>query len=166
MTARLCRLGMRSSGGFCASLAGRFTVFSVATERSWKNADANGNRGPNGTAAFGKLSDFAAGLKKGSHVQIEGEHRSREYDKDSVKHKVFECRLESILKLIAGTLRAEAEAGDDPTDDPGRWHVRLPQVGTPFYRVKPVSCWRDQLRRTGSPGTRALRISIARRLLP
>jgi hypothetical protein len=27
---------------------------------------------------------------------------SREYEKDGVKHKVFECRLESILKLDRG----------------------------------------------------------------
>jgi len=28
-----------------------FTVFSVATKRSWKNADGEWNRGPNGIAA-------------------------------------------------------------------------------------------------------------------
>ncbi len=64
--------------------------------------------------AFGKLGDFAAGLRKGAHVQVEGELRSREYDKDGVKHKVFECRLESILKLDRAARREEPQAGDDP----------------------------------------------------
>ena len=32
-------------------------------------------------------------------MQVEGELRGREYEKDGVKHKVFECCLESILKL-------------------------------------------------------------------
>ena len=46
-----------------------------------------------------KLADFAATLKKGAHVQVEGELRAREYESDGIKHRVFECRLESILKL-------------------------------------------------------------------
>ena len=59
--------------------------------------------------SFGKLADFAATLKKGAHVQVEGELRGREYEKDGVKHKVFECRLESILKLD----RAERRGADE-----------------------------------------------------
>jgi len=41
---------------------------------------ANGNRGPglHRCLEFGKLGDFAAGLKKGAHIQVEGELRSRE----------------------------------------------------------------------------------------
>jgi hypothetical protein len=31
--------------------------------------------------------------------QVEGELRGREYEEDGLKHQVFECRLESILKL-------------------------------------------------------------------
>jgi hypothetical protein len=42
-------------------------------------------------------------------VQVEGELRGREYEKDGVKHKVFECRLESILKLD----RAERRGADE-----------------------------------------------------
>jgi single-strand DNA-binding protein len=55
------------------------------------------------------LADFAATLKKGAHVEVEGELRSREYEKDGVKHKVFECRLESVLKLD----RAERRGADE-----------------------------------------------------
>ena len=46
-----------------------------------------------------KFSNFAAALSKGAHVQVEGPLRSREYVKDGVKHRVFECKAESILKL-------------------------------------------------------------------
>jgi single-stranded DNA-binding protein len=60
--------------------------------------------------SFGKLADFAATLKKGAHVQVECELRGREYDKDGVKHKVFKCRIESILKLDRAERRGENES--------------------------------------------------------
>jgi hypothetical protein len=60
-----------------------------------------------------RLADFAATFKKGANVQVEGELRSREYEKDGVKHRVFECRLESVLKLD----RAERR-GADESDGP------------------------------------------------
>ena len=49
----------------------------------------------------GKLSQFAATLKKGAHLQIEGELRSREYDsnKTGTKQTIWEIRVDSILKL-------------------------------------------------------------------
>jgi hypothetical protein len=61
--------------------------------------------------SFGKLGDFAATLKKGAHVQVEGELHGREYEKDGVKHRVFECHLESILKLNRAERRGEDESG-------------------------------------------------------
>ncbi|HKD04874.1 MAG TPA: single-stranded DNA-binding protein [Bryobacteraceae bacterium] len=93
-----------------------FTVLSVATKRSWKNADGEWESRTewHRCVAFGKLGEFAASLKKGAHVQVEGELRSREYDKDGVKHKVFDCRLESILKLDRAARRDEPETGDYP----------------------------------------------------
>ena len=92
-----------------------FTVFSVATQRSWKNSEGawESHTEWHRCVSFGKLADFAATLMKGAHVQVEGELRGREYEKDGVKHKVFECRLESILKLD----RAERR-GADESDGP------------------------------------------------
>ena len=92
-----------------------FTAFSVATQRSWKNSEGvwESRTEWHRCVSFGKLADFAATLKKGAHVQVEGELRSREYEKDGMKHKVFECRLESILKLD----RAERR-GADESDGP------------------------------------------------
>jgi len=54
---------------------------------------------------FGKLSEFAGTLKKGAHLQVEGELRSREYEtkkvgkKPSQKKTIWEIRVNSILKL-------------------------------------------------------------------
>jgi single-strand DNA-binding protein len=59
---------------------------SVATKRSWKNAEGEWESRTewHRCVAFGKLGEFAANLKNGSHLQVEGELRSREYDKDGV----------------------------------------------------------------------------------
>ena len=46
-----------------------------------------------------KLAAFAATLKKGAHVQVEGPLHSREYEKDGIPYRVWECKAESILKL-------------------------------------------------------------------
>ena len=58
--------------------------------------------------------EFAAILKKGAHIQVKGELRSREYEKDGVNHRVFECRIESILKLDRAARHETSESGDDP----------------------------------------------------
>jgi single-strand DNA-binding protein len=89
-----------------------FTAFAVATQRSWKSGEGawESRTEWHRCVSFGKLADFAATLKKGAHVQVEGEPRSRAYEKDGVKHKVFECRLESILKLACTERRGENES--------------------------------------------------------
>ena len=91
------------------------TVFSVATKRSWKNSEGTWESRTewHRCVGFGKLAEFAAGLKKGAHVQVEGELRSREYEKDGVKHRIFECRLESILKLDRAARQEEPESGEE-----------------------------------------------------
>jgi single-strand DNA-binding protein len=93
----------------------QFTVFSVATKRSWKKAEGDWESRTewHRCLAFGKLGEFAATLRKGAHVQIEGELRSREYDKDSVMHRVFECRVESILKLDRAARQEKEDSRDD-----------------------------------------------------
>ena len=64
--------------------------------------------------ANGKIAAFAATLKKGAHVRVEGELRSREYEKDGVTRKIFECRVGSILKLDRAVRQEEPNEGDDP----------------------------------------------------
>ena len=65
--------------------------------------------------ANGKIASFAATLKKGAHVQVEGELRSREYDKNGVTQKIVECRVGSILKLDRAFRQEEPNDSDDPT---------------------------------------------------
>ncbi|MCU1328648.1 MAG: single-strand binding protein [Bryobacterales bacterium] len=88
------------------------TTFSVATKSSWKTSQGSWESRTewHRCVAFGKLAEFASGLKKGAHVQVEGELRSREYQKDGIAHRVSECRLESILKLDRAARRSEPEA--------------------------------------------------------
>ena len=60
---------------------------------------------------FGKLGEFAATLKKGAHIQVEGELRSRKYEskKTNSEQTIWEIRVNSILKLD----RAQKAAADD-----------------------------------------------------
>lgn len=97
-----------------------YTVLSLATKNSWKdhNGDWQTRTEWHRAVVWGeKFSDFAATLKKGAHVQVEGPLRSREYEKDSVKHRVLECKAESILKLDRAE-RQETPAGDGEPDVP------------------------------------------------
>jgi single-strand DNA-binding protein len=61
---------------------------------------------------FGKLGEFAATLKKGAHIQVEGELRSRKYtsSKTNSEQTIWEIRVSSILKLDRA---AKAAAEDD-----------------------------------------------------
>jgi single-strand DNA-binding protein len=68
--------------------------------------------------AFGKLGEFAATLKKGAHVQVEGELRSRKYDskKTNSEQTIWEIRVSSILKLDRAA-KASPEDDDAPTEE-------------------------------------------------
>jgi single-strand DNA-binding protein len=89
-----------------------FTTLSLATKSSYKKdgkyiSHTEWHR----CVVFGKLSEFAATLKKGTHIQVEGELRSREYDskKTDSKLRIWEVKVDSILKLD----RAEKSAPED-----------------------------------------------------
>ena len=99
-----------------------YTSFSVATKTSWKdqNGEWQSHTEWHRAVVWGeKFSDFAATLKKGAHVQVEGPLRSREYEKDGVKQRVYECKAESILKLDRAERQEAPEpaANDLPTED-------------------------------------------------
>ena len=93
-----------------------FTTLSLATKSSYKKegkyiSHTEWHR----CVVFGKLSEFAGTLKKGAHIQVEGELRSREYDskKTDSKQRIWEIKIDSILKLD----RAEKSAPDDGDQD-------------------------------------------------
>ena len=79
-----------------------FTTLSLATKSSYKKdgkyiSHTEWHR----CVVFGKLAEFAGTLKKGAHLQVEGELRSREYDskRAGTKQTIWEIRLNSVLKL-------------------------------------------------------------------
>ena len=95
-------------------------VFSVATKTSWKNDSGSWESRTDWhrCVAFGKLASFAGTLTKGAHVAIEGELRSREYDREvtigaettTITQRVWEIRVDTILKLD------RAARGDEPAE--------------------------------------------------
>jgi single-strand DNA-binding protein len=89
-----------------------FTTLSVATKRIWKNRETGGHNSEttwHRCVAFGKQAEFAASLLKGTHVQIEGELRTREYAAKASGHKgeekksITEIRVWRITKLERGS---------------------------------------------------------------
>ena len=97
-----------------------FVVLSVATKRSWldKQSGERVSRTEwHRVIAWGKLSNFAKTLAKGSHVQIEGELRSRAYTgKDNVRRRVSEVHLGSIRKLDRAERPAHSAAPAEPPE--------------------------------------------------
>lgn len=67
-----------------------FTVLSLATKRSWRDRESGDYRSQttwHRCVVWGKLGTYAATLTKGSHVQIEGEIRTREYSVKAGKNQ-------------------------------------------------------------------------------
>ena len=85
-----------------------FTVLSLATKESYKDkttGKSNDRTEWHNLIVFGKLSEFAAKLKKGAHVQIEGRIQHSEYK--GVKSDTI--RVNSILKLDRAEKAAASE---------------------------------------------------------
>ncbi len=97
----------------------KFTTFSLATKTSYKNKET-GEYVPrtewHRCIVFGKFGEFAATLKKGAHIQLEGEIRHTEYTPKKAKKPVRtdSVRVTSILKLD----RAEKAAPEDLDNEP------------------------------------------------
>ena len=91
------------------------TTLSLATKSSYKKdgkyiSHTEWHR----CVVFGKLGEFAATLKKGAHIQVEGELRSRKYTstKTNSEQTIWEIRVNSILKLDRA-----AKAGTEEQDE-------------------------------------------------
>jgi single-strand DNA-binding protein len=107
-------------------------VLSVATKVSWKNSTGGYDSRTewHRCTAWGKLAEFAGKLEKGAHVQIEGELRYREYEKDRgkdstaapIKRRLAEIHVSRILKLDRAAKQDEpapdGDASDFPVDQP------------------------------------------------
>ena len=100
-----------------------FTTFSLATKSSYKKdgkyiSQTEWHR----CVVFGKgLAKFAGTLKKGAHLQVEGEYRSRRFDstKTGTEQTIWEIRVDSILKLDRAekTSPEEREATDESPEE-------------------------------------------------
>lgn len=99
-----------------------YTVLSLATQSSYK--DKKTGEYVNHTEwhrviAWGKLSEFARKIQKGTHLSIDGALVSREFaDKNhnDVKHRIWEIRAISILKLDRAEKAGAEEPGADELD--------------------------------------------------
>ena len=98
-----------------------FTVLSVATQRSWKNADDEwaSKTEWHRVVAWNSLGErVAASLRQGDHVLVEGTLVSSTYEREygkgkkatTVKHTVWQIRADSIRKLNRGEKEPEATA--------------------------------------------------------
>jgi single-strand DNA-binding protein len=96
-----------------------YTVLSIATQSSYKDKGTGEyiNRTEwHRVIVWGKLGEFAAKTQKGAHLAVDGELVSREFtDKKhkDVKHRIWEVRATSILKLD----RAEKAGSEEQADD-------------------------------------------------
>jgi len=92
----------------------KFTTLSLATKTSYKDKESGeyiSHTEWHRCIVFGKFSEFAATLKKGAHLQVEGEIRHTEYTPKKAKKPVRTdtIRVTSILKLD----RAEKAAAEE-----------------------------------------------------
>ena len=92
----------------------KFTTFSLATKTSYKNKESGeyiSHTEWHRCVVFSTLGEFAAKLKKGAHIQVEGEIRHTEYTPKKAKKTVRtdSIRVTSILKLD----RAEKAAAEE-----------------------------------------------------
>ena len=99
-----------------------FTQLSLATKTSWKDNEGEWQSRTewHRIVVWGeKLATFAATLKKGVHIQVEGPLHSREYEKGGVPCRVWELKAESILKLDRGERAQSAPSDEAPaTEEP------------------------------------------------
>jgi single-strand DNA-binding protein len=101
---------------------GSFTTLSLATKSSYKDKKSGeyvSHTEWHNCVVFGKLATFAGSLKKGAHVEIDGELRSREYvsKKTDATTRVWEIRVKSILKLDRAEQAAAEEQEYEETEE-------------------------------------------------
>ena len=99
-----------------------FTTLSLATKSSYKDKKSGeyvSQTEWHQCVVFGKLATFAGSLKKGAHVEIDGELRSREYvsKKTDATTRVWEIRVKSILKLDRAEQTAAEEQEFEESED-------------------------------------------------
>ena len=106
-----------------------FAVLSVATQRSWKNAQNEwwSKTEWHRVVAWNGLGErVAAALRKGDHVLVEGTLVSTTYDREYgkgkrptvVKHTLWQVRADSVRKLNRGEKEPEGVVSGSNSDAP------------------------------------------------
>ena len=96
------------------------TTLSLATKSSYKKDGKYVEHTEwHRCVAFGKLGEFASTLKKGAHIQVEGELRSRKYEstKTNPEQTIWEIRVDSILKLDRAAKAAVEDTDEVPAEE-------------------------------------------------
>ena len=80
------------------------TSLSLATKTSWMKGDERQERVEwHKIQVWGKLGEYVARFKKGAHIRVEGELRSREYETaGGTKVRTYEIVASSIHNLRPG----------------------------------------------------------------
>lgn len=78
-----------------------YAVLTLATKSSWRDkaGDWKTHSEYHRCVAWGARFIEVVALKRGAHLQIEGELRSREYQKDSSTQRLSEIRVGAVLLL-------------------------------------------------------------------
>lgn len=78
-----------------------YVVLTLVTKNSWRDKDGEWKTHSeyHRCIAWGTRFADVAALKRGAHLQIEGELRSREYEKDGSTQRISEIRASTILRL-------------------------------------------------------------------
>lgn len=92
-----------------------YTVLTLVTKTSWKDRTGEWQTRSDYHRCIvwgAKFADIASSFKKGVHLQIEGELRSREFQKGGASHRIFEVRAHSVVQIE----RAYRQTGANPPD--------------------------------------------------
>jgi len=79
------------------------TTLSLATKTSYlKDGERQERTEWHRIQVWGRLGEYAAAFRKGAHICVEGELRSREYESNGVKVRTYDIVASSIINLRAG----------------------------------------------------------------
>ncbi len=90
-------------------------TLSVATKQSWKDAEGawQSRTDWHRVVTFGKVAEYARTIAKGSLVTVQGPVRTREYEKDGIRNRLFKLRAATIGKLDRTERQELATASED-----------------------------------------------------
>ena len=84
------------------------TTFSIATKTSYiKDGNRQERTEWHRIQLWGRLGEYAAAFKKGSHICLEGELRGREYESNGAKVRTYDIVANSIINLRPGQRNAQ-----------------------------------------------------------